>query len=95
MHRCYYPKHSNFKRYGGRGIKICDRWHDFRNFLADMGERLDTEYTIDRIDTTETTNQGTAGGQQLKNNKPNTEPHCPSECNRFTPGGGPRRPPRV
>lgn len=37
--RCYYPNNSNWKHYGGRGISVCDRWRDYDNFLADMGER--------------------------------------------------------
>jgi hypothetical protein len=48
--RCLYPKHDHYPAYGGRGIKICDRWLDFRNFLADMDERPSKEHTIDRID---------------------------------------------
>lgn len=49
--RCYNPKYSGFENYGGRGIKMCDRWlHSFENFLADMGERPGKEYSIDRID---------------------------------------------
>lgn len=40
MHeRCYAPTHKSFKDYGGRGIKVVPRWHDFVNFLDDMGER--------------------------------------------------------
>jgi len=39
MKRCYNPNWVNYKNYGARGIKVCDRWHDFRNFLADMGNR--------------------------------------------------------
>ena len=50
MHeRCSNPKAQNFKWYGGRGVKVCDRWDDFENFLADMGERPDG-LSIDRID---------------------------------------------
>jgi hypothetical protein len=50
MHqRCYNPNATGFENYGGRGIKVCDRWHDFRNFLADMGERP-AGMSIDRID---------------------------------------------
>lgn len=36
--RCRYPSSPGWKHYGGRGIQVCDRWGDFRNFLSDMGE---------------------------------------------------------
>lgn len=49
MNRCYNPNSDWYHRYGGRGIKVCDRWHDFNNFLWDMGERPEGK-TIDRID---------------------------------------------
>jgi len=47
--RCQNPNYPRFKDYGGRGIKICERWQDFTNFLADMGERPEG-LTLDRID---------------------------------------------
>lgn len=54
MHeRCKSQKHIHYKNYGGRGIKVCDRWtgdNGFRNFLEDMGPRPGPEYSIDRID---------------------------------------------
>lgn len=49
MCRCNNPKTINYADYGGRGIKVCSRWHDFENFLADMGEPSNGE-SIDRID---------------------------------------------
>jgi hypothetical protein len=47
--RCLYPKAISFRDYGGRGIKVCERWLKFENFLADMGERPEG-MTIERID---------------------------------------------
>lgn len=49
LERCQKPSHRAYKNYGARGIKVCERWARFENFLADMGERP-AERTIDRID---------------------------------------------
>ncbi len=49
--RCHNPRATQYARYGGRGVTICDRWDDFRAFVADMGPRPDGG-TLDRIDTT-------------------------------------------
>lgn len=48
--RCINPKDAYYHRYGGRGIRICDRWRDFQAFLADMGERPSPQHSLDRID---------------------------------------------
>lgn len=50
MNRCYRPDHDSYGRYGGRGISVCERWHTFENFAADMGEPKPGQQ-IDRIDT--------------------------------------------
>lgn len=38
MRRCFDTRHSDYRRYGGRGIKVCERWQAFENFYADMGD---------------------------------------------------------
>lgn len=49
--RCYNPNSAAYADYGGRGIKICDRWlgrHGFENFLKDVGLRPSPKHTLDR-----------------------------------------------
>lgn len=48
--RCNNPNHPKFRRYGGRGIRVCERWDSFANFFADMGEKPSARHSIDRID---------------------------------------------
>jgi hypothetical protein len=49
MERCYNPNHVSYPYYGARGISVCERWHEFVNFLADMGEPAEGQ-SIDRVD---------------------------------------------
>jgi|SRR6516162_6420074 len=49
IYRCNVPSAPNYEYYGGRGIRVCNRWLEFENFLADMGERPEC-YSLERID---------------------------------------------
>ena len=51
MERCYLPSSGNYKRYGGKGVTVCEEWHDINKFA----EWVETSgyapgLTIDRID---------------------------------------------
>lgn len=52
--RCTDPTNNTYPRYGGRGIKVCDRWNDpdtgYLAFLADMGRKPSPKHSIDRVD---------------------------------------------
>lgn len=50
IQRCTNPKNKDYQNYGGRGIKVCDRWRDFQLFIADMGPRPSSDLSIDRED---------------------------------------------
>jgi hypothetical protein len=49
LDRCELRAHKSFKDYGGRGIRVCDSWRTYENFVADMGARPDG-MQLDRVD---------------------------------------------
>lgn len=49
--RCKHSYVNGYEYYGGRGIKVCDRWlHSFEAFLSDMGPKPSPAHTLDRIE---------------------------------------------
>jgi hypothetical protein len=51
LSRCLNSADARYPNYGGRGIKICDRWlgeNGFRHFLEDMGRRPSSDLSLDR-----------------------------------------------
>lgn len=50
IQRCENPNDRSYKYYGGRGIKVCKRWHNFKFFIQDMGKKPTKNHSIDRID---------------------------------------------
>ena len=49
IQRCTNPKRGSYKHYGGKGVRVCEAWMTFENFLADMGARPEG-MSLDRID---------------------------------------------
>ena len=49
-HRCNNSNNIKYKNYGGRGIKVCDRWLDINNFIEDMYPSYQEDLSLDRID---------------------------------------------
>ena len=50
IQRCTNPHHKSYARYGGRGIRVCERWMVFSNFIQDMGRRPSPDLTLERVD---------------------------------------------
>lgn len=48
--RCSNVRNKAWRWYGGKGIKVCERWNDFQNFFADMSSAWQRGLTLDRID---------------------------------------------
>ena len=50
LRRCRNANCASYRYYGGRGIKVCERWLKFENFLEDMGEKPSKMLSLSRID---------------------------------------------
>jgi hypothetical protein len=49
--RCYLESDKDYANWGGRGIRVCDRWiNDFSAFFSDMGKKPSPSHSIDRLD---------------------------------------------
>lgn len=48
--RCYNASNPAYRFYGDRGIRVCQRWHDYESFVTDMSPRPSLKHSIDRID---------------------------------------------
>lgn len=47
--RCSRSTHSEYRNYGGRGVKVCERWNDFTLFCKDVGSRPSDNHSLDRF----------------------------------------------
>lgn len=74
--RCESRTWRDFPNYGGRGIRVCDRWrHSFDAFVSDVGRRPSSTHSLDRIDVDgnyESGNVRWATLEEQANNKRNT-----------------------
>lgn len=73
--RCYNPRYPGFKNWGGRGIKICDRWSEAKNFIEDMLPTWKRGLTLERTDNNDDYSKGNcrwaSKGDQVRNQRRN------------------------
>jgi len=77
--RCTRETHEAYHRYGGRGIKVCDRWKDFESFLADVGVPADRKLTLDRENNDKGYEPGNCRWATSKQQRANQTPRPPKQ----------------
>jgi len=58
MQRCENTNNVDYEYYGARGIKVCERWKTFANFIVDMGKKPSEKHTLERKDNNKGYNKG-------------------------------------
>jgi len=91
MRRCTHENDPRYPEWGGRGIRVCERWLNFANFLADMGERP-PGMTLDRINNDGNYEPGncrwaTPHGQQVNSRNFKLVPDAIAEIRRLRASG--------
>lgn len=82
MARCYNTSSRRFPDWGGRGIRVCERWHTFVNFLVDMGE-APLRMSLDRKDNDDNYELDNCKWSTIKeqnSNKRTYSKNCRIEC---------------
>lgn len=97
--RCRNPNSPSWENYGGRGISVCDRWQEFANFFADMGQRPSPKHSLERLDVNRGYEIGNCVWATKKTQARNTrrnhyitfngETRCVAEWSELTGIGGP------
>lgn len=91
-HRCSDPAIKGYENYGGRGIRVCERWENsFENFLTDMGRKPTPAHSIDRYpDNNGNYEPGNVRwatrAEQAANKRPARLPNRDDSSGRFLPG---------